>query len=99
LSFLWFLVEFFLLIFYISSRFLVHCSNVCYDFHVKRMFCSSLLPFVLFTFYLCYLNVVMHTAFKNDFHIRWCSCLLTVTWQKPLVEYELLTLQELIPSF
>jgi hypothetical protein len=32
-----------------------------------------------FMFYLCYLYLFTYIDVKHDFHIRWCSCRLTVT--------------------
>ena len=33
-----------------------------------------------FMFYLCYLYLLKHTGVQQDFHSRWCSCRLSVTW-------------------
>jgi hypothetical protein len=47
-----------------------------------------------------YINLYLftHTGVQNDFHIRRCSCRLTVTRRVPLVEQELLTLSEHLGS-
>jgi len=34
-----------------------------------------------FMFYLCYLYLFIHTGNQHDFHCRWCSRHLTVTWR------------------
>jgi len=47
-----------------------------------------------FMFYLCYLYLFTYTGAQHDFHVRWCSCCLAVTWQVSLVERELLALPE-----
>jgi hypothetical protein len=46
----------------------------------------------------CYLYLFTHTGVQHDFHIRRCSCRLTVTRRVPLVEQELLTLSEHLSS-
>ena len=82
--------------------FLILCCYDYYDFCVKTMFDSfSLLCFVggsCFIYVICiYLYIMVP---KLDFHIRWCSCRLTVTQLVLLVEQKLLTLpglHEFIP--
>jgi hypothetical protein len=69
------------------------------QFPHKTMFGSSFLPFSHlfrreFTFYWCYMYLFTYTCVQHDFHIRWYSCCLQVTWQVPLVEQELLTILE-----
>jgi hypothetical protein len=51
-----------------------------------RLFCLGVM------FYLCYLYLFKYTGVRHDFHVRWCSCHLKVTWQVWHVEQELLTL-------
>jgi hypothetical protein len=41
---------------------------------------------------------VTYTGVQHDFHIRWCSCRLTVTRRVPLVKQEMLTLPEHLSS-
>ena len=71
-----------------------------YDFHVKTMFNLSWLPRLLwgFMFYLCYLYLFKYTGVQHDFHIRWCSCRLTVAWRVSHVKQELLTTPEHLNS-
>jgi hypothetical protein len=45
-------------------------------------------------FHLCYLYLFTYTIVQHDFHIKWCSCRLTVTRRVSLMEQELLTLQK-----
>ena len=78
---------------YMSSRFLVSCCAVHYDFWVIKMFGSSLLTFCFvgdIMFYLCYLYFFTHTGVQHDVYIRWGLCRLTVRQWVLLVDQELL---------
>jgi hypothetical protein len=59
---------------------------VRHDFHVKTIFASS---YFVGGFCCNYVIGVQH-----DIHIRYCSCLLTVTRRVPLLEHELLNLSD-----
>lgn len=76
---------------YMSSRFLVSCCAVHYDFWVIKMLGSSLLTFCFvddFMFYLCYLYFFTHTGVQHDVYIRWGLCRLTVRQWVLLVDQE-----------
>ena len=45
-----------------------------------------------------YLYLFTYTGVQHDFHIRWCSCRLTVTWRVLHVKQELLTTPEHLSS-
>jgi hypothetical protein len=45
-----------------------------------------------FMFYLFVLYLFKHTGVQHDFHVRWCSCSLTVIQRVSLVEQKLLSL-------
>ena len=86
---------------------LVPCCDVRYDFCVTMIIASSLLLcvlFMLFVFiyviciYLCYLYLLTYNGVQHDFHIRWCSCRVTITRRVSLVEKKLLTLPESLSS-
>ena len=47
-----------------------------------------------FMFYSCYLCLFPHSGVQHDFHIRWYSCRLAVTWRVSRLEQELLALPE-----
>jgi len=49
-------------------------------------------------FYLCYMYVLTNTGVLHDFHIKWCSCRLTVTRRVSHLEQELLTRPEHLSS-
>jgi len=49
----------------------------------------------MFMCYLCYLCLFTYTGVRYDFHIRCCSCRLTVTRQVSHVEQWLLTLRSI----
>ena len=52
--------------------------------------CSvSVLPFVFSRFICVILYLFMYTGLLHDFHIRWCSCRLTVTRRVSLVRQEI----------
>jgi len=71
-----------------------------YDFRVETMFGSSLPLFVLSGVrVLLMLFVCIYGYAQHYFHIRWCSCRLTVTQWVELLVQELLTLTEFIPGF
>ena len=77
---------FFILSNYMSSSF--PCWDIRYDIRVNTIFDSSLLPFVLLDVQVLFmLFVVIYDAgVQHDFHIRWCSCRLTVTRRVSKVE-------------
>jgi hypothetical protein len=50
----------------------------------SHLFCRG------FTFYLLYLYLLTYNVVQTDFHIRWCSCRLIVTWRVSCVEQPLL---------
>ena len=70
------------------------------DFRIKRywvrlysrLFCRR------FMVYLYNLYLFTHTGVQHYFHIRLCSCHLTVTWRVSLVGQEMLTLLEHLRS-
>ena len=44
--------------------------------------------------FICYLYLFTFTGVQHDFHLTWCSCLLTTTRRVSLVKQELSTLPE-----
>jgi len=81
--------------------FLVPCCDVRYDFRVKTMLDSCVLTPICFVgvpYYLCQLYLFTYSGGQRDFHIRWCSCRLTVAQQVPHVEQKLLTLAKHMSS-
>jgi hypothetical protein len=48
--------------------------------------------------FICYLYLSMYSGVQHLFHIRWCSCCLTVTQRVPLIKLELLTFTEQLSS-
>jgi len=55
-------------LFILSFTFLVTCSDVCFDFRVKRNFYSNLFCREVM-FYKCNLYLFMHTVDQHDFHV------------------------------
>ena len=64
------------------------------DFRIKRYWVRLYSRL----FYWCNLYLFTHIGVQHDFHIRVCSCHLTVTWRVSLVGQEMLTLLEHLRS-
>jgi hypothetical protein len=65
-----------------SRDFLVLCCDIRYEFRIKQCLVRLCSHFFCreFMLYLCYLCLFINFRAQNDFHIRWCSCCLTVTF-------------------
>jgi hypothetical protein len=69
------IVLLFVLSYYVSLRSLVTCCDVRYDFRIKIMFGSSLLPVVCRKVYLRYLCLIAHNDGPTQIVLCFCFCL------------------------
>ena len=83
----------------VRFRLFIFCPNymscdVTNDLSVNTMLDSPLLILLEIMFYLCYLYLFTFNFAHHYFHIRQCSCRLTITRRVSLVEQKLVTFSE-----
>ena len=82
--------------------FLVPCYDLLYDFHVKTMFYLSWLLFVVYgihVLFILFVFIYTYWCLQHNFHIRLCTCHLTVTPSMSHVEQELFLMAVRVARF